>query len=663
MPGPHARAIFIVGQRLRLAHPDVPDIPAKYLSWPDEEHRLDRQEWNCPFRQEAMSRSFADHLSRRIFLLNPSRPARHKHPKHQDSLGLIRWELLQSLSFRRIILLLTLSLLVLAMGGFTNLVPLVVAVHLSGTVFAWRLTRKPSNHRLVFFIGTLLDPVFIAVLFWAVGPDPLIRITIYCFIFALLANTVPVLSARISTLTCISSLASFSVVATLTGIPSQYTLLGSTKLALGGYGNFVTIKAMIRAYRGTMHYYSSLKSRREKLAKSSREKADFLANMNHELRTPLNGIIGMTGLLLASPLPPEQEEYARTIRSSAELLLALINDILDMSRADAGQLQIEHRAFELEPAITLVSDNLKASARDKGISLSVVYATAIPPVMIGDPTRINQILFNLVGNAIKFTHFGRVCITVSVHPSPEDPAGSLQMLRLAVSDTGIGIPHSQLENIFDKYRQASVDMFRKFGGTGLGLAITRELVHRMNGTITVTSEVGKGSVFTATIPCVIPESGAPLPVPEALPARISHSTILLADDNPVNLSLLGRMTRNFGCQTREVRDGDEALEALKQMAVMGKIDLAILDYQMPGLNGQEVVRELRDWENTHHYQPVPVVILTGHLGTMLEPDFRTISAVEIVEKPVRLHQLKSIVDKYLGNPVARPDPMTHFHPP
>jgi signal transduction histidine kinase/CheY-like chemotaxis protein len=549
---------------------------------------------------------------------------------------------------RRIPLFAGLTLMLALMGGLHDWVPVMLGGFGAYAAIAIMASRRYGSLRLVFTLSSLIDPLFNALLFWAVGPDPLLRIMVYCFWFPILVNNIPLLSVSINRLASLTSVLGFLGVALISGIPLNYLTIGAIMLLLAGLTNSFLVEALRNGFRTTLHFYSGLKSRREQMARISQEKADFLANMNHELRTPLNGIIGMSGLLLGSPLPPEQEEYARTIRSSSELLLALINDILDMSRAEAGRLQIEQRPFELAPVISLVADNLKAAARDKGIALSVVYATPIPRVIIGDATRINQILFNLVGNAIKFTNFGRVSITISVHPDPQGADQSSRLLRLAISDTGIGIPAGELDNIFDKYRQASIDIHRKFGGTGLGLAITRELINRMNGSITVSSEFGKGSVFTSTIPCRVGEETDPPPQDDESAHRIAQSMVLLADDNPVNLNLLGRMTRNFGCQTREVRDGIEALEALKQMVLMNRINLAILDYQMPGLNGWEVVHELRIWETAHRCATIPVVILTGHLGSMLEPAFQNLANVEIVEKPIRMHQLKAIVDKHVG---------------
>jgi signal transduction histidine kinase/CheY-like chemotaxis protein len=615
-----------------------------------------------------MGTSVVDRLSRRILHLNSLIRRASREHRPYDSLGLIREDLIRALGRRRLIMLSFSVLLVGALGGFALPVVAISAGYIGFSVIAWTIARHPHACRLSFLLLTLTDPLFMSLVFLCMPAEGIGRLVAYCWLFPFLTNTIPILSALISCLTAALGLGGFLVAASLLRLDSTYQLAGGLMLAMAGVGTYGLISLLKGAFRHTMHFYGSMRYRRERQARSSREKADFLANMNHELRTPLNGIIGMTGLLLGSRLESEQEEYARTIRSSAELLLALINDILDMSRAEAGKLQIEHRPFELVPVIALVSDNLKAAARDKGITLNVIYATPMPRQIIGDAARINQILFNLVGNAIKFTNFGRVSITVSITPNPGDTTPGNQLLSLAVADTGVGIPSCELEHIFEKYSQATINLNHRIGGTGLGLAITRELVHRMNGSIKVSSELGKGSIFTARIPCSLPEGAgdnlidcfpngaaaiAPPPLRLAVTPDDEHGTILLADDNPVNLNLLGRMVRNFGYATRETRNGEEALNSLKQLAAHGQIDLAIIDYQMPLLNGDQVVRGLRQWEAAHQCGQVPVVILTGHLGTMLEPVFKSFPAVEIVEKPVRIQQLRTIIDKYLAPAVPR----------
>lgn len=389
---------------------------------------------------------------------------------------------------------------------------------------------------------------------------------------------------------------------------------------------------------------------RDAALRNSQAKSEFLAKMSHEIRTPMNAMLGMADLLKDTKLSADQEYYVTIFGKAGEVLLTLVNDILDLSKIEAGEVTIENIPFDLTSLLMDVEDIMRPRAQGKGLHYSSNIHHGIASTLSGDPHKLRQVIINLVGNALKFTEKGSVTLTVSKSPSRKDT------LLFSVSDTGLGIPSERQSLIFQKFSQADNSINRRFGGTGLGLAISKSLIELMGGQIWFKSNEGRGTTFYFTLPhheqtlspAVKPFTMeredldfAPT-VESAVKASEKRLRILVADDTEDNRTLFTHYLKNEPYEIIEAHNGLEAIDKIKS----AEFDIVFMDVQMPELDGYAATHSIREWETEQHRRPTPIIALTAHALSEDRQKSLQAGCNDHIAKPFKKETLVKVINRY-----------------
>ena len=385
---------------------------------------------------------------------------------------------------------------------------------------------------------------------------------------------------------------------------------------------------------------TELRAASERALAASRAKSDFLATMSHEIRTPMNGIIGMLRIVRDTPLSETQREHVETAAASADTLLDLLSNLLDFSKIEAGHLDLERIPFSPATIARSVVDILRPRAADKGLALDLELAPGLPTSATGDPTRIRQILFNLVGNALKFTPRGRVLVRVALE---NVSANGTPALGFVVSDTGIGIDEEALARIFRPFTQGDSSMSRRFGGTGLGLAISQRLAEAMSGTLTAQSQPGRGAEFRFTLPLA---QGASAPASRTLsgnefvPPQL-RGRVLVVEDDRINQRVIRYFLKQMGLETHLAEDGQTAID----LALQQDWDAVLMDCQLPGVDGLEATRQIRA---RRPERALPIIAITANASTQDRTACLAAGMNDFLTKPIRVELLAASLQKWLA---------------
>jgi PAS domain S-box-containing protein len=375
---------------------------------------------------------------------------------------------------------------------------------------------------------------------------------------------------------------------------------------------------------------------------ANRAKSAFLATMSHEIRTPLNGVLGMAQAMAAGPMEPEQRERLEVIRQSGEALLAVLNDVLDLSKIEAGRLEMEEAEFDITAVASAVHAAFSAVAAQKGVAFDLTVTRSAAGAYLGDQTRVRQILSNLISNALKFTETGRVAVTVGRRGGA---------LRLVVADSGIGMSEAQQAALFEKFTQADASTTRRFGGSGLGLAICRELAELMGGQIEATSIEGQGSTFSVTLP--LPRLDRPMSKASAPATPARHDPglygeaavrLLAAEDNAVNQLVLKTLLSQMGVEVVVVNDGVDAVAAWES----ADWDLILMDVQMPRMDGPTATRFIRERERIQARRRTPIIALTANAMTHQVAEYLAAGMDDFVAKPIEVGRLMAVLEAALS---------------